>query len=62
LAGIGVVATLAGAIATYFLGQGNDLASLSDQLTRIERKLDALSDAPHTSPAEGGQRAPGSHL
>jgi voltage-gated potassium channel len=60
LAGIGVVATLAGAIATYFLGQGNDLASLSDQLTRIERKLDALSDAPPPSPAEGGQRAPGS--
>lgn len=71
LGGIGVVATLAAAIASYFLGQGHDLGSLSDRLGRIERKIDALSDharaggypaiPPHTPPPEGGPRSPGGH-
>jgi voltage-gated potassium channel len=69
LTGIGVVATLAGAIATYFLGQGNDLASLADRLRRLERKLDALAESrgdgspsiPRpTPPAAGGRHEPGS--
>lgn len=44
LMGIGVVATLAAAIASYFLGQGQDLGSLSERLSRLEHKLDALSE------------------
>jgi len=49
LAGIGVVATLAAAIASYFLGQGHDLGSLSERLSRIERKIDELAEGERRS-------------